>query len=220
MVSVIITAYRSQDFIEACLDSVAKQVYGEILLGIDDCQETLDKVMGIRDRYRNLRILMMKENYGTYIVSNTLMDNAKGDYILRFDSDDAMKTDMIKILVGRNSDIVVMRYHVFGKRVSQPTRFSFGQALFKKKVFDVCGGYAPWKCAADKELLNRAALKFKIEKLDQRLFYKRMHPRALTKAAATGKGSAPRREAHRKLRELSDKGIIKIERITGEYKEL
>lgn len=230
-VSVIITAYNTADYIEPCLESVIKQTYRgpcEILLGIDNCKETLEAALAVRHRYNdndgsrilNLRIFMMRENYGTYVVSNTLIDNSRGDYILRFDSDDLMKSDMIKTLVNQDADIVVMKYATFGRIVQHPNRYSFGQALFKREVFDACGGYSPWRCAADKELLNRASLKFEIKKLNDRLFFKRMHKGALTKAEDTGRGSAPRREAHRKLRELSDKGIIKIERVTGNYEEL
>lgn len=225
-VSVIITAYNTASYVDGCLESVIKQTYRgpcEILLGVDNCKETLEAALAVRRRYNdgsrilNLRIFMMKENYGTYIVSNTLVDNSKCDYILRFDSDDVMKPGMIQALIDQNSDIVRMRYSTFGKVVEHPDRFSWGQALFTKEVFDACGGYAPWRCAADKELLNRAALEFKIKKIEDRLFYKRMHTKALTKASATGRRSGVRKEAHRKLKENSDKGIIKIERITGEY---
>lgn len=222
-VSVIITAYNAQDFIKGCLDSVARQTYFsrpvfyEILLGIDNCKETLEKVLSIKDRYKNLKVFMMKENYGTYVVSNTLVDNSRCDYILRFDSDDVMKVGMIKTLMSHDSDIIRMRYSTFGKVVKHPNRFSWGQALFRREVFDACGGYEPWRCAADKELLNRAALKFKIKKIEDRLFYKRMHRKALTKAGATGRKSDVRREAHKKLKYNSSNRILKIKRVTGEY---
>lgn len=223
MISVIVTAYKAQNFIEPCLDSISRQIYFnkhprfEILLGIDNCRETLRKVKGLGG-IKNLKIFMMKENYGTYIVSNTLIDNAKYNRILRFDSDDVMRKDMIGVLMKQKADVVRMKYFTFGKRrIGYSGRYSWGQVLFSKKVFDVCGGYSPWRCAADKDLLNRAGLKFKIARVDDRLFYKRMHPGALTKAKNTGAKSNIRKIAHNKIRENINSGIVKIERVTGEY---
>lgn len=222
-ISIIVSAYRSAEFIEACLKSIDAQKYltthrkYEILLGIDNCEETLKKVQEIKD-IANLRVFMMKENYGTYVVCNTLIDNAKYDYILRFDSDDMMKQSMVGSLVEQKADIVVMRYTILsGRRFMNPIRFSWGQALFKKEVFDVCGGYEPWRCAADKDLLSRASQKFKITRLDERLFYKRRHGKALTKAKDTGKNSELRKDAHRKMKHNINNQILKIERVTGDY---
>lgn len=220
-ISVIITAYNAADFIVPCLDSVARQSFFEkadyeILLGIDNCEKTLEVVKGLS--IKNLKVFMMKENYGTYIVSNTLIGNARGEYILRFDSDDVMRRNMVEVLMKQKADIVRMRYFALTKRgVKSPSRHSWGQVLFNRRVFKTCGGYAPWRCAADKELLNRAGLKYKIKTIEDRLFYKRMHSSALTKAKSTGRKSKVRKEAHKKLKENSDNQIIKIKREIGEF---
>lgn len=49
-VSIILTAWKTQDYIEECLDSINKQQFFnkektnyEILLGIDGCEKTLEK---------------------------------------------------------------------------------------------------------------------------------------------------------------------------------
>ena len=62
-VSVIISAYGAEDYIEECISSVASQSYFqennfEILVGIDGCCSTLDKMMKIKDQRK---ILYMRE---------------------------------------------------------------------------------------------------------------------------------------------------------------
>lgn len=222
-VSVIVTAYKAEKFINRCLASIDMQSYFEdfddyeILLGIDGCQKTLNIV----ERIKNLRVFMMKENVGTYITSNTLIDNSKYDYILRFDSDDIMKPYMIERLMLSEGDAIRMRYRYinFG-RISSPDRWSWGQVMFKRKVFDACGGYVPWRCSGDKELLYRIEGRFKIHKLDERLFYKCIHENCLTRAPETKTGSDIRREAQKNLRKNANSNILKIERVIGEHEEI
>ncbi len=226
-VSVIVTAYKADKFIQRCLVSIDMQDYFEgfddyeILLGIDGCQATLDKVMTIRKDIKNLRVFMMKKNEGTYITSNTLVDNAKYDHILRFDSDDVMKPIMVGTLIMQDADAVRMMYrHINGGKITSPNRYSWGQAIYKRRVFDACGGYMPWRCSADKELLYRIQGHFKVVKLDDRIFYKCSHENALTRAKETRTGSDIRKEAQRNLRTNARNGILKIERITGDYEEI
>jgi glycosyltransferase involved in cell wall biosynthesis len=71
-ISIIIPAYKATLFIKECLDSIQGQTYFsdngnyEILLGIDGCDETLDMVLKIRNRYKNLKVFMMESNKGVY----------------------------------------------------------------------------------------------------------------------------------------------------------
>ena len=66
-VSVILTAWNTQDYIEECLDSVYKQSFFkkndnyEVLLGIDGCEKTLNKVKGIISKYPGLKVFYFKQ---------------------------------------------------------------------------------------------------------------------------------------------------------------
>lgn len=198
-ISICLTAWQTQNYIEDCLNSIESQTYFkdfgefEILLGIDGCENTFSKVKKIQHKYRNLRVFMMNKNVGTYIVSNTMMSLAKYDYILRFDTDDIMMPNMIES---------VMNYMYFNPNVDmlRPYAINFGDksgmlydkhgcVLVKKQVFRKFGGYRPWTCAADGEFQRRVEKFIKIEKYRTVVFKRRIHSNNLTIAKNTNFGS-------------------------------
>lgn len=191
--SICISAYKAKDFIKECLDSIENQTYFkdndkyEILLGIDGCNETLNYVKTIQNNYKNLKVYMMDSNKGTYITSNTLMNNiAKYDWLVRFDADDIMNENFIKELVkaiNKTDNIYFFRYlcQNFNDDTKEiyKTVKSTGSICINKNVFKELGGYRPWICAADSELLERirSISKYLINKP---LFKRRIHQNNLT----------------------------------------
>lgn len=231
-ISIIVTAYKSQDYIEECLDSIENQIYFkdnddfEVLVGVDNCHDTLNKLKEISYKYRNLRIFMMNSNMGTYVTSNTLLDLVQYENILRFDSDDIMKNNMIsEIILFTDYDIIKFKnndFHIDVKKCSNNSNiFPDGVVLFKKNVFDLAGGYMPWRCAADTELLTRISDKFKIIKLDKYLYYRRVHDNSLTNKKDTGYNSELRDEYENKINSYINSDInIKINKIINSYHEI
>lgn len=227
-ISIIITAYKTADFIEECLDSVENQTYFknyddyEVLVGIDACEDTLNKLFNIKYKYRNLRVFMMKNNQGTYVTSNTLINLAKYDHILRFDSDDIMKPKMLDIiaLYTKDNDIVKFGYDTFVGNIQNIIggrfRFPHGVVLYSKRVFNLAGGYENWKCAADTELLTRVSTFVNVEEIAQRLFYRRQHEQSLTKNVDTKYGSELR-QSYKKM--IGKHMNLKIEPVINEYDE-
>lgn len=202
--SVLITAYKSGDYISECLDSIENQTYFkdndnyEILLGIDGCKETLDKVLACRHKYRNLRIFNMDKNRGTFITMNTLLKISKGDIYLRFDSDDIARPDMVQTLMSEEEgfEMVHCNYRNFKDGFvldHQPAvKFSVGTALFKKSIFKRFGAYKPWICGADTELYYKIEKFYKIKKIEKILFDRRVHENNLTVRKETGLKSSLR----------------------------
>lgn len=190
-ISVCITAYKSKQFIKETLDSIENQTWFkyhdnyEIILGIDGCQETLDYVKTIMNRYRNLRVLMMKENKGTYITSNTIMSEAEYNWLLRFDSDDVMLPDMIEKLMNArfNYDLISFRMKNFGN--SNVAQQAWGQHLIKHEIFDEFGGYMPWICSADANFITRLKPFVKTLTMRDIMFCRRVHTSNLTVAKDT-----------------------------------
>ena len=227
-ISIIVTAYQTQDYIEECLDSIENQTYFEgndnfeVLVGVDNCQDTLDKLLEIRHKYRNLRIFMMKKNKGTYITSNTLIDNTKYENILRFDSDDIMMPNMIKeIMLYVNDSYNLIRFRFTDLKdgvLKEYTNkiFAHGVLLYKKYLFEDLGGYQPWKCAADSELIKRGEPLFRTKLVDKSLFYRRVHNNSLTIRDDVGMESDLRKEYHSLIGTHKN---IKINKIVNEYRE-
>jgi glycosyltransferase involved in cell wall biosynthesis len=191
-ISIVISAYKSQEFIEQALYSIENQTYFinndnyEVLIGVDACEETLQKILEIRYGYRNIRVFMMKENRGTYITTNTLLDLVKYDNVLRFDSDDIMCPEMVEEMIQYvdEAEIIRCKYYSYNSATKQSLYeniyFHNGIVMFKTIVFETCGGYQPWVCSADTELLRRATAVFNEKLVNKYLFYYRKHGGSLT----------------------------------------
>ena len=237
-VSICISAYKAQDFIEECLDSVEAQTWFrdhdnyEIILGIDECEETLAKVKTIMHKYRNLKVLMMDSNKGTYITTNTIMKQAKYKWLLRFDSDDVMMPNMVEELMADTDkgDILLMGCQYFGLN-NKLRKSTNGITMQQKEIFDKFGGYQPWKCAADSEMLKR--LKNIITEYNTKkiLFLRRVHNESLTQKKGDTqlfdekgvKTVGSEREQYRKytqnLKVTKEEDAI-IECVTNSFKEI
>jgi glycosyltransferase involved in cell wall biosynthesis len=227
-VSIIITAFHAADFIEDCLNSIENQTYFkenndyEILIGIDGCQTTLNKVISIYNKYRNLSVYLMPKNRGTYITTNTLLNLIKYNNIIRFDSDDIMMPELVNEVMYYSDeyDIIQLRYKNFKINIDNTCGnpdYANGAIFIKKHVFDVFGGYEPWQCAADYEFLMRVNKHVKIKKLNNLVLYRRMHKDSLTKKNSTKMNSSLRKKYHNYIHNMNYDNIISIKKKTNTY---
>jgi len=231
-ISIIITAYQTQNFIEECLNSIENQTYFinndnyEVLLGIDACRDVLNKVLEIRYKYRNLRVFMMGKNKGTYVTTNTLLKLVKYDNILRFDSDDIMIPQMINeiMVFSKKYDVIRMKCRDFigekDNRVKKYVRFAAGTVFYKRNVINMVGGYQPWICAADSEILERIKKCSEIGFLDKVLFSRRVHNNSLSQKEETKLNSKIRNSYHKKINEIKRSNVVYIKKISGRYFEI
>jgi glycosyltransferase involved in cell wall biosynthesis len=227
--SIIVTAYNSQNYIEECLNSINEQTYFknfddyEILLGIDACESTLKEVLKIKDKYKNLRVFMMNKNKGTYITSNTLINISQYENILRFDSDDIMLPNMVENLMENEGDIISMKYFCFGRHDGiMGNFFTEGVILYTREVINKIKGYRPWLCAADSEFLLRASKNgFKKNYLNKTLFNRRIHNNSLTQNQKTGRNSELRQQYIKEIIKYKNMDFkdIPFEFVINNYKE-
>lgn len=185
-VSICITAYKADKFIKECLDSVMNQTWfkthdnWEIIVGVDGCARTLHYLQSIMGNYKNLRVLMMDSNKGTYVTTNTIMKEAKYSGLIRFDSDDKMLPIMVQRILEekKDNDLIYFRMQNFGNNTARNS--SCGQVYIRHEVFDKFGGYRPWVCSADLELQKRLKKFVKVKKIREVLFNRRIHNANLT----------------------------------------
>ena len=126
MVSIIIPIYNVEQYITACLESVAAQAYTdyEVIL-VDDCGT--DGSMKIVNNYFNVnlnengnkwRILKHEKNRGLSAARNTGTADARGKYIYYLDSDDTITSDCLEKLVDEaertEAEMVVGNINVIG----------------------------------------------------------------------------------------------------------
>ncbi len=101
LVSVVVPIYNVENYLDRCITSIINQTYEnlEIIL-VDDGSP--DRCPQICDSYaqKDPRIKVIhKQNEGLGMARNTGIDNATGDYICFFDSDDSIEPDTIEACV-------------------------------------------------------------------------------------------------------------------------
>jgi glycosyltransferase involved in cell wall biosynthesis len=191
-ISVIISAYAASLYIEECIESVASQSYFEeyndyeILIGIDGCEETLNKILEIKHKFKNLKIAWFPKNIGPYLVFNTLIQISNFQVISIFGADDIMKSHFISenVRILKNRSCVFAR----GQNFIDPNKEKIvreynpdGVILFHKKDFLEINGFDNWRCGADSDLKTRFMLnKIKMIESEAPTFLRRLHQKSLT----------------------------------------
>jgi len=203
--SVIIPTYKNVDYLEECIRSVIRSAKickkYEILIGIDNCYETLKFVaQNSIFKNKNIKVCYFPKNVGPYVIKNTLALNAKYDNILFFDSDDILMSDTISVIMNnfKNEDLVKFKFYNFqdGSDYTNPANLKlsdrFAQASFfiKKQNFLRMVGFFGWKCGADTEFTERYENQgHKTYFLDVPVYYRRYHDSNITKLPETGLNS-------------------------------
>ena len=217
-ISVIIPAYKADEYIKECVDSIINQTTNaniEILIGIDNCQTTLTKLNGIKDQYSNMRVFYSSKSVGPYILRNSLLCFVKYDNILFFDADDIMKPNMVSTILSYYSESKPIRFkylnfrHERGYSVNSPHHdIAHGVFFANKSIINKLGGFMPWKCGADTEFMKRCTNNNISEiRLNEYVFYRRIHSNSLTQNKSTDHKSTVRNIAKNYIRTNRDWSI-------------
>lgn len=214
-VSFCIPAYKAEEFIEECLDSIyAQTCEKEILIGIDSCESTLVKVNQIKHKYSNLRVFFFSKNVGPYVIKNTLAQKAKHEILSFFDADDIMDPNYISIGVSnlvRNS-IFRIKYANFskGKAPIEINYHAHGIMLIHRDDFLAVNGFYGIRVAADLDFLNRwANAGNKDIKFNGVLMRRRVHDRNISFSSETGMNTPYRNKIHADLEQRKASGLVK-----------
>lgn len=119
LVSVIVPVYNSQDYLEACVDSIIYQTYNNLdIILVDD--GSTDSSAAICDAYaqKDSRVQVIhKENGGNGDARNAGLKIARGQWIVMSDNDDILHRRQIEVLLAvahdKNADISVGWYRSF-----------------------------------------------------------------------------------------------------------
>lgn len=205
--SLIIPAWKASGFLKRCLDSVDAQTlpFSEILLGIDDCAETLNAVAELRSKITTpLRVFYFQSHTGCYIIRNTLASLATYDELFFFDADDRMYPEYHSIMqslifaygkaphrVGAcskvESELPYIRHNI-------PSRNNPCMFAMPKSLFLAMGGFEPWECDADVEFKQRCSqLGIPVSKASRNIACEYKHSDSLTVMRQTGFNSSLRK---------------------------
>lgn len=145
LVSVIITAYNAEKFVEQALLSIVNQTYRNIeIIVIDDgsTDQTPKILQKVRKLDNRVHIINSKRNLGPSLASNIGINLAKGDYIARMDADDIASPQRIEkqldflinnpkvVVVGGNSLLINEKGEIIGKKEYPTKHIDIYNSLF------------------------------------------------------------------------------------------
>jgi glycosyltransferase involved in cell wall biosynthesis len=208
--SILIPAYNAAEWIEETLNSVQNQTYFkdnddyEIILGIDGCQKTLDKVNEIKDKYKNLRVYFLRENRGCYVTLNTILQKTLYDKSITVGADDMMMPSLIEKINPFMKDNDVVMYYMQNSYPDGRQELSLkeveGVAAVCWNVWEELGGYWEHRVAGDSDFeLRLKKTNFNVHILRKPLYLRRIHPNSLTQSEETGYMSPMRKKIAQKL---------------------
>lgn len=162
LVSVIIPVYKTERYLDECVESIVNQTYKnlEIIL-VDDgspdkCSEMCDKWAQKDNRIR----VIHKQNGGLSDARNVAIDMCNGKYVLFVDSDDYYEKSnhielIMKMVQSTGSDIVCFNYK----------RYYEDKNTFSEKLCQVTGDNNLSQMVKDNSYTSSACLKLIRKKL-------------------------------------------------------
>jgi glycosyltransferase involved in cell wall biosynthesis len=103
LISIIVTAHDTEQYLDACIESLVSQTYPnkEIVI-VDDFSSDATPQIARRlvSTYREVRYRRLNSNLGTYYAKNLGIAMSKGEYMFFQDSDDISHPLRIEILLG------------------------------------------------------------------------------------------------------------------------
>ncbi len=199
LVSVLMTAYNSEKFIEEAIESVLASNYSNFeLLIVDDY--SIDNTLSIASKYAlkddRIRIYTNDKNLGDYPNRNKAASYAKGKYIKYLDSDDIMYPHCLDVMVrsmemfpdagiGLSSmpdpnkpypvllnprEAYLENFNGYGHFLRAP-----GSGIINLEAFNKVGGFSGERMIGDADLWYKMAMYYPIVKMSTFLYWDRQH---------------------------------------------
>ena len=187
-VSVIIPVYNTEKYLRECLDSVVNQTLKDIeIICIND--GSTDNSLSILKEYaqNDKRITVFdQQNQGAAMARNRGIETAKGDYLLIFDSDDIMFSDMCEKMyyeaVKNNTDITICHSIQFNTETGKilpsnpvndkylPDKEVFNYKDIKEHIYGFCIGWA-WDKLYKRDFVESNGLRFQSLKCSNDMYF-------------------------------------------------
>lgn len=128
MLSIIILTYNSEEFIEACLDSVFRQCYQGFEVIVIDNGSSDNTVGLIEKEYNRVSLIRNKENYGASVARNQGIKVSAGKWILTLDCDvtieDGFLSEIVDIINNVSFDVGMLQPKIL--RIDKKTIYTVG----------------------------------------------------------------------------------------------
>ncbi len=195
MVSIIITAYNYEKYIErairSCLDQSLSENQYEIIV-VNDC--STDNTSKILENYQEqVRVFNMEQNVGLAAARNFALKKALGQFVVFLDADDYIQRDLLlieKTFLSENNalDAVSVDYYLVDERGNhlehvncEEKPIACGIMFRKDLLFDVGLYDEGFRAREEEDLRIRFLKKHSIYNIILPLYRYRMHDHNLTK---------------------------------------
>lgn len=195
MVSIIITAYNYEKYIEravrSCLDQSLQNSQYEIIV-VNDCSS--DNTKKILENYADeIRVFHLEKNSGLSVARNFGVKKAKGQFVVFLDADDYIQKDLLliqKTFLAENNtlDAVSVDYYLVDERGNHLEHVNTEEkpiacgVMFRKDLLLDIGLYdESFRAREEEDLRIRFLKKYKIYNIILPLYRYRMHDNNLTK---------------------------------------
>ncbi|MBQ8158702.1 MAG: glycosyltransferase family 2 protein [Prevotella sp.] len=132
-VSVIIPIYNVENYIEACIASVAAQTFHDFdVIAVDDCTQdsSIEVLQASIEKYGmpkdKITVIRHERNRGLSASRNTGIEASNSEYVFFLDSDDTITPNCLELLVNASKwlcfslDMVVGNYVIAGPEIGCP----------------------------------------------------------------------------------------------------
>jgi glycosyltransferase involved in cell wall biosynthesis len=199
-VSIVLPTYNGAKYLQQSIDSCLNQTYKNIeLIIVDDgsMDETSDIIKSYQDE--KIKYIRHKKNKGLSHALNTGFKRATGEY-LTWTSDDnyyaqnAVGSMVALLQANRKIDFVYANYYIIDDDSEVWQTESVGPSkalkdyncigpcfLYRRKIYEVLGEFnSAAFLAEDYEYWIRVFKRFRMQKLDEFIYWHRLHPQSLT----------------------------------------
>lgn len=158
LVSIIITNYNCENYVEKAIQSCLDQTYKNIEILIIDDNSTDNSLEKIKKYLYDKRINVYKinKNVGPYWLKNSLISKVNGEFITMLDSDDFYEKDKIEKQIKEFiKDENLLLVSCSAQRENEKASLGYPSMMWKKEVFDNMGFYDSVRIGADAEIFDR-----------------------------------------------------------------
>tara|TARA_Y100000991_G_scaffold212022_1_gene195425 strand:+ start:2278 stop:2946 length:669 start_codon:yes stop_codon:yes gene_type:complete len=197
-VSVIIAAFNEEKYVGRCLRSIFGQTMStneyEIIVVNDGSSDKTSYALDLfkKPKDDNYKVITNKKNIGLPASINLGIDSARGEYIVRVDSDDYVNKNFLSVLSyyldcyidakAVSCDYILVDKNENTLEIIKSKNYPIACGImFRKKNLKEIGQYdESFKCHEDRELRIRFEKFFKIHNINLPLYRYRKHEKNMT----------------------------------------
>ena len=199
LVSVLMTAYNCEKFIDDAITSVLSSTYTNFeLIIVNDC--SVDNTEEVCKKYEakdaRVHYYLNEENLGDYPNRNKAASYAKGKYIKYLDADDIIYPHGLEVMVramerfpeagfglcaqpdaDKPYPVLLSPKEIYNEHFSGHGHFyrAPGSAIILKDAFDKVGGFSGERMIGDTDLWFKMAMYYPMAKIITYLYWDRQH---------------------------------------------